>query len=162
TRCVTPQSLHRKYQCNRLICMTEAQRQQRLVVILAFGLVYLFWGSTYLGIRIAIESIPPALMCATRFLLSGALMLGYCAFTGHKIRYSPRQLSQMAVVGIMLLMGGNLTLSYAEEHVASGLAALILASTYESRSEEHTSELQSLAYLVCRLLLEKKKKRNKM
>jgi len=77
--------------------MTEAQRQQRLVVILAFGLVYLFWGSTYLGIRIAIESIPPALMCATRFLLSGALMLGYCAFTGHKIRYSPRQLSQMAV-----------------------------------------------------------------
>ncbi len=109
--------------------MTEAQRQQRLVVILVFGLVYLFWGSTYLGIRIAIESIPPALMCATRFLLSGALMLGYCAFTGHKIRYSPRQLSQMAVVGIMLLMGGNLTLSYAEEHVASGLAALILAST---------------------------------
>ena len=109
--------------------MTEAQRQQRLLVILAFGLVYLFWGSTYLGIRIAIEHIPPALMCATRFLLSGVLMLGYCAFTGHKIRYSARQLWQMAVVGIMLLMGGNLTLSYAEEHVASGLAALILAST---------------------------------
>ena len=109
--------------------MTEAQRQQRLLVILAFGLVYLFWGSTYLGIRIAIENIPPALMCATRFLLSGILMMGYCAFTGHKIRYSARQLWQMAVVGIMLLMGGNLTLSYAEEHVASGLAALILAST---------------------------------
>jgi drug/metabolite transporter (DMT)-like permease len=109
--------------------MTEAQRQQRLLVILAFGLVYLFWGSTYLGIRIAIEHIPPALMCATRFLLSGALMLGYCALTGHKLRYTARQLWQMAVVGIMLLMGGNLTLSYAEEHVASGLAALILAST---------------------------------
>jgi len=109
--------------------MTEAQRQQRLLVILAFGLVYLFWGSTYLGIRIAIEHIPPALMCATRFLLSGILMLGYCTFTGHKIHYSARQLWQMAVVGIMLLMGGNLTLSYAEEHVASGLAALILAST---------------------------------
>src|SRR2546421_7720803 len=109
--------------------MTEAQRQQRLLVILAFGLVYLFWGSTYLGIRIAIEHIPPALMCATRFLLSGVLMLGYCALTGHKIRYSARQPWQMAVVGIMLLMGGNLTLAYAEKHVASGLAALILAST---------------------------------
>src|SRR2546430_13445104 len=109
--------------------MTEAQRQQRLVVILAFGLVYLFWGSTYLGIRIAIESIPPALMCATRFLLSGALMLGYCAFTGHKIRYSPRQLSQMAVVGIMLLMGGKLTLWFAEEHSSPGMGALDPVST---------------------------------
>jgi drug/metabolite transporter (DMT)-like permease len=109
--------------------MTEAQRQQRLIVIFAFALVYLFWGSTYLGIRIAIEHIPPALMCATRFLLSGVLMLGYCAFTGHKIRYSAGQLGQMAIVGILLLTGGNLTLSYAEEHVSSGLAALILAST---------------------------------
>jgi drug/metabolite transporter (DMT)-like permease len=109
--------------------MTEAQRQQRLLVILAFGLVYLFWGSTYLGIRIAIEHIPPALMCGTRFLISGMLMLSYCAFTGRKIGYRAWQLGQMAVVGILLLMAGNLTLSYAEEHVASGLAALILAST---------------------------------
>lgn len=109
--------------------MTEAQRQQRLLVILAFGLVYLFWGSTYLGIRIAIEHIPPALMCGTRFLISGVLMLSYCAFTGRKIRYSAGQLGQMAVVGILLLMGGNLTLSYAEQHVPSGLAALILTST---------------------------------
>src|SRR2546421_9915318 len=109
--------------------MTGAQRQHRWTVILAFGLVYLFWGSTYLGIRIATEHIPPALMCATRFLLSGVLMLGYCALTGHKIRYSARQLWQMAVVGIMLLMGGNLTLAYAEKHVASGLAALIIAVT---------------------------------
>jgi len=91
--------------------------------------VYLFWGSTYLGIRIAIEHIPPALMCGSRFLIAGVLMLGYCAFTGHKIRYRARQLGQMAVVGILLLSGGNLTLSYAEEHVSSGLAALILAST---------------------------------
>ena len=109
--------------------MTEAQRQQRLLVILAFGMVYLFWGSTYLGIRIAIEHIPPALMCGSRFLIAGVLMLGYCAFTGHKIRYTASQLGQMAVIGILLLMGGNLTLSYAEEHVSTGLAALILAST---------------------------------
>ena len=109
--------------------MTETQRQHRLLVILAFGLVYLFWGSTYLGIRIAVETIPPALMCATRFLIAGIVMLAYCGLTGRRIRYSGTQLWHMAVIGILLLMGGNLTLSYAEQIVPSGLAALMIAST---------------------------------
>jgi drug/metabolite transporter (DMT)-like permease len=109
--------------------MTEAQRQHRFLVILAFGLVYLFWGSTYLGIRIAVEHIPPALMCGTRFSIAGILMLAYCGLTGRGIRYSPLQLRHMAIVGLLLLMGGNLTLSYAEQLVPSGLAALVIAST---------------------------------
>ncbi len=109
--------------------MTDAQRQHRFSVILAFGLVYFFWGSTYLGISIAVEQIPPALMCATRFLIAGTLMLAYCHFTGRGIRYSPQQLWHLAVVGTLLLMGGNLTLSYAELIVPSGLAALVVAST---------------------------------
>jgi drug/metabolite transporter (DMT)-like permease len=109
--------------------MTEAQRQHRFLVILAFGLVYLFWGSTYLGIRIAVEHIPPALMCGTRFSIAGILMLAYCGLAGRGIRYSPLQLRHMAIVGILLLMGGNLTLSYAEQLVPSGLAALVIAST---------------------------------
>lgn len=104
-------------------------RQQRWMLILAFGLVYLFWGSTYLGIAIAVEHIPPALMCGTRFLIAGALMLAYCAVRGRRIRYTPRQLWHMAVVGTLLLMGGNLTLSYAEQVVPSGLAALLIAIT---------------------------------
>src|SRR5882724_412695 len=108
--------------------MTAAQRQHRLAVFFALGLVYLFWGSTYLGISIAVENIPPALMCATRFLVAGALMLAYCVATGRSIRYSPRQLGQIAVVGVLLLMGGNLTLSYAEQYVPSGIAALLVAS----------------------------------
>jgi drug/metabolite transporter (DMT)-like permease len=109
--------------------MTEAQRKHRFSVILAFGLVYLFWGSTYLGISIAVEQIPPAVMCATRFLIAGTLMLAYLRFTGRNIFYTPRQLWHMAVVGTLLLMGGNLTLSYAEQIVPSGLAALVVAST---------------------------------
>src|SRR5947209_4056312 len=107
--------------------MTEAQRQRRWIVILAFGLVYLFWGSTYLGIRIAVQQIPPALMCATRFLIAGVFMLAYCGLSGRRILYAPRQLGQMAVVGVLLLVGGNLTLSYAEKYVPSGLPARILA-----------------------------------
>jgi drug/metabolite transporter (DMT)-like permease len=99
------------------------------MVVLAFGLVYLFWGSTYLGIDIAVQTIPPALMCAVRFLIAGVVMLVVCAITGRKIWYSPKQLALTWVVGILLLMGGNLTLSYAELTVSSGLAALILAVT---------------------------------
>lgn len=99
------------------------------MVILAFGLVYLLWGSTYLAIDIAVQTIPPALMCGLRFTVAGIIMLAVCAATGRKILYSARQIALAAVVGLLLLMGGNLTLSYAELAVSSGLAALIIAIT---------------------------------
>ena len=98
-------------------------------VILAFGLVYVFWGSTYLGIGIAVEHIPPGLMCATRFSVAGSVMLAWCALTGRRIRYSAREYAHLAAVGILLLTGGNLTLSYAERLVPTGLAALLVAVT---------------------------------
>src|SRR6516225_4526256 len=109
--------------------MKSAQHPKRWMVILAFGLVYLFWGSTYLGIDIAVQSIPPALMCGLRFSVAGVVMLGVCAATGHRIAYSLRQIAAAAIVGLLLLMGGNLTLSYAELTVSSGLSALIVAIT---------------------------------
>src|SRR5450631_201639 len=109
--------------------MHSAQHPSRWMVILAFGLVYLFWGSTYLGIEIAVQTIPPALMCAVRFSIAGVIMLAVCAATGRRILYSPKQIALAAVVGLLLLMGGNLTLSYAELTVSSGLAALIIAIT---------------------------------
>jgi len=109
--------------------MHNTQHPSRWMVILAFGLVYLFWGSTYLGIDIAVQSIPPALMCGIRFSLAGTVMLAVCALTGRKVLYSPRQILLAAVVGLLLLMGGNLTLSYAELSVSTGLAALIIAIT---------------------------------
>ena len=99
----------------------------RWKIIVAFGLVYVFWGSTYLGIGVAVEQIPPATMCATRFLVAGVVMLAYCTVTGRRIRFSARQLGHLAAVGILLLMGGNLTLSYAERIVPTGLAALLIA-----------------------------------
>jgi drug/metabolite transporter (DMT)-like permease len=101
----------------------------RWKIILAFGLVYVFWGSTYLGIGIAVEQIPPGVVCAARFLIAGTIMLAYCALTGRRVRFSARQLGHLAAVGILLLMGGNLTLSYAEQIVPTGLAALLIAVT---------------------------------
>jgi drug/metabolite transporter (DMT)-like permease len=109
--------------------MSKAQSPSRFAVILAFGLVYLFWGSTYLAIDIAVQTIPPALMCGVRFSIAGVVMLAVCAATGRRIWYSARQIALAAVVGLLLLMGGNLTLSWAELSVPSGLAALIIAVT---------------------------------
>jgi drug/metabolite transporter (DMT)-like permease len=98
------------------------------MLVLNFGLVYAFWGSTYLAIDIAVEHIPPALMCATRFTIAGVIMLGYCVLRKENIRFSARKLLQLAIIGNLLLMGGNLTLSYAEQYIPSGLAALLVAS----------------------------------
>lgn len=109
--------------------MDRASSPTRWKVIFAFGLVYVFWGSTYLGIGIAVEQIPPGVMCAARFSVAGVFMLAWCALTGRRLRYSARELFQMAVVGILLLTGGNLTLSYAERIVPTGLAALLVSVT---------------------------------
>jgi drug/metabolite transporter (DMT)-like permease len=109
--------------------MSVTQNRQRFLTILCFSLVYLFWGSTYLGIDIAVEHIPPALMCGVRFAAAGVIMLGYCVLRGQSIRYNALQMAQLALVGILLLMGGNLTLAYAEQYVPTGLAALLIAIT---------------------------------
>jgi drug/metabolite transporter (DMT)-like permease len=105
-----------------------SSQKARFLLFLNFGLVYVFWGSTYLGIDIAVKDIPPALMCGTRFTIAGILMLLYCLISGNNLRYSGRELIQLAVVGNLLLVGGNLTLSYSEQYLSSGLAALLVAS----------------------------------
>lgn len=109
--------------------MSSDPRRHRFLTILCFGLVYVFWGSTYLAIDIAVEQIPPALMCAVRFLIAGVFMLLYCWLKGENIRYSSWQMAQLAVIGVLLLTGGNLTLSYAEQYVPTGLSALLISVT---------------------------------
>ncbi|HEY7353324.1 MAG TPA: EamA family transporter [Terriglobales bacterium] len=105
----------------------QSTSPSRFKLAFNFGLVYLFWGSTYLAIDIAIRHIPPALLCGTRFTIAGAIMLGYCLVRKNNIRYSAQKLVQFAIIGNLLLMGGNLTLSYAEQYIPSGLAAMLLA-----------------------------------
>ena len=108
--------------------MTPSDRQHRLRVWIAFALVYVFWGSTYLAIRIAVEHIPPALLAGTRFLISGTLMLAYCWLSGRNIRLTRRDALWLFTIGVLLLTGGNVALAYSEIYVPSGLAALIVAA----------------------------------
>jgi drug/metabolite transporter (DMT)-like permease len=107
--------------------VTAAQKQQQFRVALCFALVYVFWGSTYLAIKIAVEQIPAAMMGASRFLISGPLMLALCALTGRSVKISKHDFVRVAAIGILLLTGGNVLLAWSEKYVDSGLAALIVA-----------------------------------
>ena len=105
-------------------------RRHRLQVIVAFALVYVFWGSTYLAIGITDdERLPPAVMCAMRFLIAGLLMLAACAVTGRKIRITINEALRLATIGCLLLVVGNGGLAWAEQWVPTGYAALIVAVT---------------------------------
>ncbi len=96
-------------------------------VVLAFAAVYLIWGSTYLAIRYAIETLPPFLMAGIRFLVAGALFYPWVRWRGAP-RPAPNHWVAAAVVGGLLLLGGNGLVVFAELTVPSGLAALMIAT----------------------------------
>ena len=95
-------------------------------VIAAFAAVYLIWGSTYLGIRFAIETIPPHLMAGARFLLAGAVLYAWLRWRGAP-KPTVRNWRASAIVGGFLLLGGNGAVVWAETRVPSGLTALLVA-----------------------------------
>lgn len=96
---------------------------------IALAVVYVAWGSTYLGIRVMDRTIPPFLGAGVRYLVAGALMLaGLRAWRGAMPRVSAREFGSLVVVSVLLLVGGNGGVTYAERHVPSGLAALLVAS----------------------------------
>jgi drug/metabolite transporter (DMT)-like permease len=99
------------------------------LVWVALGIVYVVWGSTYLGIRVVVETMPPMLGAAARFVIAGGLLLAFLAARRGvaAVRPTRRQLRSAAIVGT-LLMGANAVISVAELHVPSGVAALIVAS----------------------------------
>lgn len=96
-------------------------------IVLAFTAVYLIWGSTYLAIRWAIETMPPFWMAAVRFLVAGALLWAWARSRGAP-RPTPRQWRDGAISGTLLLAGGNGAVVVAEQWVPSGLTALLVAS----------------------------------
>jgi drug/metabolite transporter (DMT)-like permease len=93
----------------------------------ALGTVYVLWGSTYLGIAYAGETIPPLFAASTRFIAAGALMAVIVKLRGGSLRVGRRVLGSVILIGC-LLPGANAILFFAERHVPTGLAALIFAS----------------------------------
>lgn len=108
--------------------MGERQVPPRWKVIAAFAAVYLIWGSTYLAIRWAVETIPPFLMAGTRFLIAGALLYGWMRL--HSVpKPEPFHWVGATIVGGCLLLGGNGGVVWAEKAgFPSGLTALFIAT----------------------------------
>jgi drug/metabolite transporter (DMT)-like permease len=106
--------------------MTDLARPPRLQLLLAFAVVYLVWGSTYLGIAWAIESMPPMLMAAARFLLAGSVMYAWARLTGNE-RTTFAQWRWAALFGVLFFLIGNGAVVWVEQKLPTGLTALIVA-----------------------------------
>ena len=102
-------------------------RPSRLHLVVAFASVYVIWGSTYLAIRFAIETMPPLLMAAARFLTAGSILYGWSRASG-AARPTWAQWRGATVVGSLLLVGGNGAVVVAEQWIPSGLTALLVAA----------------------------------
>lgn len=92
----------------------------------ALGAIYVIWGATYLGMEIAIESIPPFLMASIRFFVAGAIL--FALFRPRSTRPTLRHWISAAIVGTFLLVGGNALVAVAQTRIDTGVAALIVAT----------------------------------
>jgi drug/metabolite transporter (DMT)-like permease len=98
-----------------------------LAIMLALGAIYVLWGSTFLAIRIAVETIPPLLMAGVRYASAGALMLAWLRLRGEPWP-RPIHWRSAILIGALLLLGGNGAVSWSETRVPSGLASLVIAT----------------------------------
>jgi drug/metabolite transporter (DMT)-like permease len=105
----------------------DQTRHSPVRLVLAFAAIYLIWGSTYLAIRIAVETLPPFLMAGVRFLVAGTTL--YLVGVRHGTpRPTKRHWRNAAIAGIPLFVIGNGGVTWAEQSVPSGLAALVVAT----------------------------------
>jgi drug/metabolite transporter (DMT)-like permease len=100
----------------------------RFALAAAFAIIYVIWGSTYLAILFAIETLPPFLMAAVRFLIAGSLLYAWSRLVNRAAAPSRAQWRGTAVVGILLLLGGNGLLVWSEQRIPTGVAALLVGT----------------------------------
>lgn len=103
-------------------------KSDRALAYAAFATVCFVWGTTYLAIRVAIETIPPLLLTGIRFTVAGLVLLAIGALRGEKLPRSPRIWLQAVIVGVLLICIGNFAVVWAEQWVPSGMAALLVAT----------------------------------
>src|SRR5437763_2010335 len=99
----------------------------KLAIVSSFAALYLVWGSTYLAILFAIETIPPLLMAGARFLLAGVMLYAIARLQGAP-KSSPAHWRTALIIGACLLLGGNGGVTLAEQYISSGLASVMVAT----------------------------------
>src|ERR1043166_1758028 len=113
--CVCPAA--RMPDCDRFMAAPTKIR-----IMIAFAALYIIWGSTYLGIRFAIETIPPFLMAGTRFLAARLIMFAIAGIQG-PLRSTPGDLTTSLIIGGCFLLAGNGGVTISEKFIESGLAS---------------------------------------
>ena len=98
----------------------------RAGVVAGFAAIYLIWGSTYLAIRLGVADIPPFLMAGVRFLIGGIAFISWAQYRGAKLP-TARDWITTGIIGVLMAVGGNGLVTWAEQTVPSGLAALLVS-----------------------------------
>ncbi|HLY69232.1 MAG TPA: EamA family transporter [Puia sp.] len=100
----------------------------KMLIVAAFAAVYVFWGSTYIAIAIAIKSTPPFLMAAIRFFGAGIILFAWCIVRGEKVP-DKMSVSKNSLAGILMLFFGTTSLIWVEQYLPAGLCSIIIATT---------------------------------
>jgi len=98
------------------------------LVLLAFASVYLFWGSTYLAIKVADEHLPVPVISGARSLLSATIILGICVLSGKSLRVPRGEPWKLVLIGLLFMSGNNMLLTWGEKLVPSGFASLVIST----------------------------------
>ncbi len=101
-------------------------KPSRASILVGFASIYVIWGSTYLAIRLGVESIPPFLMAAVRFLIAGVAFMVWATYRGAR-RPTAMHWVTTCVIGTLMAAGGNGMVTWAMQTVQSGLAALLVS-----------------------------------
>jgi len=103
-------------------------KRDRVLAYIAFAIVCIVWGTTYLAIRVAVRSIPPFLLTAMRFVFAGSALFVIARLRGETVPRSKRILVELLFVALLMVGIGNLSVVWAEQWVPSGIAALLVAT----------------------------------
>ncbi len=109
--------------------LPHAARPAPWAIPLAFTIVYICWGTTFLAIRVGVDRFPPGLFGGIRVGLAGLLLLAYLAWKGQPVRLSRQELLWAAGIGQLLFVGGNFLITAGEKYVTSSVAAVLAATS---------------------------------
>jgi drug/metabolite transporter (DMT)-like permease len=104
----------------------HTRRESQFLILAAFACIYIIWGSTYLAIRYAVETIPPLFVASFRHLIAGALLFGWCWHRG--LRPVRQQWLASVVLAVLFFLIGHGTLHWAQQTLPSGMAAILVAT----------------------------------
>jgi drug/metabolite transporter (DMT)-like permease len=108
--------------------MPSTSSPNRTQILASFGCVYVFWGATFLAMRVGVEVLPPFVLASARYVIAAPLLLGFAAILRLKIWPTRSEMGRLAIIGMLMLGCGNTTVIWAEQYIPSGLAALLVAS----------------------------------